>query len=192
MFNNPLGAATLSDISDLVKEFPHETQYKICLLGEPMVGKTHLVSAITGRPFTHKPTAGADISHRKLGDKITAIFWDLSGQPIFKNVRKIFYEGSHCLIYTYDLTRPGTLAELTNWIKEIRSNLGKDVPSILVGNKLDMKKDRKIEQDLGKKFAEKMSAVAFFETSAVSKQYLSDVFKAAVREAIKYRGHISE
>jgi small GTP-binding protein len=185
----------LSNEDKLLKEFPHDSQYKICLLGEPLVGKTHLVSAITGRPFTHKPTAGADISHRKLqvseGREIAAIFWDLSGQPVFKNVRRIFYEGSHALIYAYDVTRPNTLAELTNWIKEIRDNLG-ECPSILVGNKIDLKGERKIEKELGQKFADKMKAKAFFEASAVTKNNLGDVFKAAIREAIRFRGHLSD
>ncbi|MFX0114588.1 MAG: Rab family GTPase [Candidatus Hodarchaeota archaeon] len=185
----------MSAENDLLKEFPHDRQYKICLLGEPMVGKTHLVSAITGRPFTHKPTAGADISHRKLqvseDREIVAIFWDLSGQPIFKNVRKIFYEGSHALIYAYDLTRSGTLAALPNWIKEIKTNIG-ECPAILVGNKIDLKNDRKIEKELGQKFADKMKAKAFFETSAVTKAHLGDVFKAAIREAIRFRGHLSD
>lgn len=183
------------DTSDLLTEFPHGSQYKICLLGEPLVGKTHLVSAITGRPFTHKPTAGADISHRKLqvseDREITAIFWDLSGQPVFKKVRRIFYEGSHALVYAYDVTRPGTLAALTNWIKEIRSNIG-HTPSFLVGNKIDLKDERNVDWDLGQKFAKRMKAVDFFETSAVTKQNLSEIFKAAIREAIRYRGHLSE
>lgn len=185
----------MSNEDKLLKEYPHDSQYKICLLGEPLVGKTHLVSAITGRPFSHKPTAGADISHRKLQIKedkeIAAIFWDLSGQPVFKNVRKIFYEGSHALIYAYDITRPNTLAALADWVKEILNAIG-ECPSILVGNKLDLTSERKVEQDLGQKFADKMKAKAFFETSAVTKENLGDVFKAAIREAIRNRGHLLE
>ena len=55
-----------SNTDDILFEIPHFSQYKIVVAGDPLVGKTQLVSVFTKRDFEHKPTAGADISFIKL------------------------------------------------------------------------------------------------------------------------------
>lgn len=170
---------------------PHFSQYKIVVAGDALVGKTQLVSVFTGRDFEHKPTAGADISFLKLkgssgGDHTTtAIFWDLSGQPAFDKVRSLFYEGAHSIIFIFDVTRKNTVLSLPAWVKEAKKILP-DSPAILIGNKIDLKKEREVSDDIGLKFADKMNA-QYFPTSAMKNQGVGTAFASAIRRAVYFR-----
>ncbi len=177
---------------DILFEMPHFSQYKIVVAGDALVGKTQLVSVFTNRDFEHKPTAGADISFLKLrgkGDKddqtTTAIFWDLSGQPAFDKVRSLFYEGAHAIIYIFDVTREVTVLSLPGWVKEIKKNIP-NTPGILIGNKIDLKKEREVSDDIGQKFADKMNA-PYFPTSAMKNKGVGTAFASAIRRAVYYR-----
>ncbi|MFX1282386.1 MAG: Rab family GTPase [Promethearchaeota archaeon] len=175
---------------DILFEMPHFSQYKIVVAGDALVGKTQLVSVFTGRDFEHKPTAGADISFLKLKSSssdqtTTAIFWDLSGQPAFDKVRPLFYEGAHTIMYIFDVTRKSTVLSLPSWVREAKKILP-DSPAVLVGNKIDLKKEREVNDDIGLKFADKMNAT-YFATSAITNQGVGTAFASAIRRAVYYR-----
>lgn len=177
---------------EILFEMPHFSQYKIVVVGDALVGKTQLVSVFTNRDFQHKPTAGADISFLKLrgkenkGDQTTtAIFWDLSGQPAFDKVRPLFYEGAHSIIYIFDVTRESTVLSLPGWVKEVKRYIPKS-PAILIGNKIDLKKEREVSDDIGLKFADRMNA-QYFATSATKNSGVGTAFASAIRRAVYFR-----
>ncbi|MFW9779929.1 MAG: Rab family GTPase [Candidatus Heimdallarchaeota archaeon] len=175
---------------EILFEIPHHAQYKIVIVGDPLVGKTQLVSVFTKRDFEHKPTAGADISFLKIRapekteGHTTAIFWDLSGQPTFDKVRPIFYEGAHSVIYVADVTRESTLISLPHWVKEVKKTLG-TVPAVLCANKIDIK-NREFQDEIGQRFADKLNA-PYFPTSAVTGRGVGTAFASAIRRAVYYR-----
>lgn len=185
------GDSQIMSADDILFEIPHYTQYKIVVAGDALVGKTQLVSVFTNRNFEHKPTAGADISFIKLRTAkdiektTTAIFWDLSGQPAFDKVRPLFYEGAHAIIYVFDVTREDTVLSLPSWVKEVKKTLP-DTPAVLIGNKIDLSNLRKVSDDIGLKFADKMQAT-YFSTSAVTSQGVGTAFASAIRRAVYYR-----
>ncbi len=182
------------DLIDLIFEHPHPTQYKIVLLGNPLTGKTTLVSRFTERSLEHKATAGADITYKKIpvrskkhGDiEISAIFWDLAGQPQFDQVRPVFLEGAHAVLYVFDLTSESSLIDIPKWVKTVRSHLSKDVPGVLVGNKVDLKEERQVQKEDALKFAEKMDA-PYYETSAITGESVFPSFGMAIQKAVSYR-----
>ncbi len=181
------------DLVDLIFEHPHPTQYKIVLLGDPKTGKTTLVSRFTERNLEHKPTAGADITYKKIpvrskrGDvEISAIFWDLAGQPQFDQVRPVFLEGAHAVLYVFDVTSEHTLINIPKWVKIVRENIGKDVPGILVGNKIDLWSKRQVMKEDALKFAAKLKA-PYYETSAITGESVFPAFGMAIQKAVSYR-----
>jgi len=181
----------MSSPNDILFEIPHYSQYKIVVAGDALVGKTQLVSVFTRRNFEHKPTAGADITFIKLkspsegSGSTTAIFWDLSGQPAFNKVRPLFYEGAHAIIYVFDVTRESTVISLPNWVKETKKVIPNS-PSVLIGNKVDLKDKREVGDDIGQKFADKMHA-QYFPCSAVENINVVTAFASAIRRAVSYR-----
>lgn len=180
----------MSESNEILFEMPHYSQYKICICGDPLVGKTQLVSVFTKRDFEHKPTAGADISFIKLkskentGGETTAIFWDLSGQPAFDKVRSLFYEGAHAVMYVLDVSRKSTALSLPSWVKEVKKILPNS-PALLIGNKIDLE-HREVSDDVGLQFADKLHA-PYFPTSALTTEGVGTAFASAIRRAVYYR-----
>jgi small GTP-binding protein len=117
--------------------------YKICVCGDGGVGKTSIINRYIGQKFqtNYKVTIGCQIAtHNQQIDGQTIKFqlWDLAGQQRFEFVRSTFYRGSHAAILVFDRTRPLSLQNLQQWKKEIDSNIGYDIPFIILGNKSDL------------------------------------------------------
>ena len=53
----------------------------------------------------------------------------------------------------YDITDLESFQNLGSWLIEIEKNASKNVYKILVGNKSDLEKDRKVTFEQGKEFA---------------------------------------
>ena len=59
----------------------------------------------------------------------------------------------------YDITDLESFENLNYWLYEIEKNAPKDVYKILVGNKCDIKNERKISIEQGKEFAQKYGMI---------------------------------
>ncbi|MFX0095603.1 MAG: Rab family GTPase [Candidatus Hodarchaeota archaeon] len=174
--------------SEIFIEHKYFDQYKICLLGDGLVGKTTILRKYCGKPLEYNPTAGADITHRKIkisNKELSAIFWDLSGQPVFKNVRRVYYQGAHACVYVFDVTRRDTFINIIEWMKETQKNIGKP-PSILVGNKIDLIDERKVDSENGQFFEDNLN-IKYYETSAIDGTGVNELFRTVIRAAIDGR-----
>ena len=87
----------------------------------------------------------------------------------------------------YDITDLESFQNLNSWLIEIEKNASKNDYKILVGNKCDMEKDRKVTVEQGKDFAEQYG-MKFFETSAKNSTNVSDAFVAMTKEIMKNTG----
>ena len=155
--------------------------YKIVTLGEPAVGKTSLVTKyITGRfERDYRRTLGIDIStyDTKLnGNTFKLLIWDLAGQDIFIDLRTRYCQGATGGVVVFDLTRPQTLEEVPEWIKSFRSSVGEVPVVILLGNKADLEKQRKITVEQGEEMARKLKLHSYSETSAKTGHHVTEVF----------------
>lgn len=118
---------------------------KLALIGDGAVGKTALRQRYLGQGFksTYISTVGADFSviqELVRGELFRYQIWDLAGQPKFGKVRSLYYSGTKGFLLVYDVIRPSTYENVLNWVQEIRSYLPKNgVPSVLVGNKTDLR-----------------------------------------------------
>ena len=87
---------------------------KICVIGDPAVGKTSLIRRFIEERFDDKYLSTLGIKPSKksilLEDKIlTFMIWDLAGQEEFKVSQNIGYRDSKGAILVVDLTRKETL-----------------------------------------------------------------------------------
>lgn len=164
--------------------------YKICLVGDGGVGKTSIVDRYLGNnfPIRYKLTIGAEIKvHTQNIDEKDVKFqiWDLAGQSRFKFVRSSFYRGSHAVIMVFDLTRLETLFNLFAWKSEILTNIGYEVPLIILGNKKDLQEQ--IEKEIVKGAINKLryefvlDEVPYFTTSAYSGHNIIESFTSLGR-----------
>ena len=80
----------------------------------------------------------------------------------------------------YDITSMESFEECENFYhKQIIENCKKDVKVILVGNKTDLEKEKKVKKEDGANFAEKNNYY-FRETSCESNFNVSDAFETII------------
>ncbi|GAB4326449.1 MAG: Rab family GTPase [Promethearchaeota archaeon] len=162
--------------------------FKQLVCGEGAVGKTSLVIMFTEKKFKENyiMTIGSNFALKsvQLPEHDTSVklqIWDLSGQVHFKAVRASFYTGGNGVIYVYDITRAQSLQMLASWKKEVDKH-SPGIPCIVLGNKADLEERRQVSTEEGRKVAEQMGAIAFYETSAKTGQNVEEAFHVIARE----------
>ena len=115
----------------------------------------------------------------KNGEIITVQIWDTSGEERFKSIAKNFYRTAQGALLVYDITNTKTFIEVSGWMEQLKDNCDKNTVIILLGNKIDLKKQRVVSKEQGLELANKYE-VDFFETSAKENIGLSEAFQSIV------------
>ncbi|MFW9806734.1 MAG: GTP-binding protein [Candidatus Thorarchaeota archaeon] len=162
-----------------------EFRYKIVMLGDGAVGKTALTTRFTQNFFDsdYKRTIGSDFAIKRLTleDKdqgsiqVTLQVWDLAGQPRFESVRQGFYRGARGGLLVYDVTRRRTFLNVDNWKEEAFKNLDREIPLVLVANKVDLKDSRVVTQEEGEEYAKK-NRFFYVESSALTGKNVEEAY----------------
>jgi len=115
---------------------------KVCLLGDPAVGKTSLINRYVHNRFDDKylATIGTKPSVKAMdldGLKMDLTIWDIAGQENFQNVHNSYFRGAQGAIVVCDITRRETIENLPHWVgRFLAASPGK--PIIIVSNKWDL------------------------------------------------------
>jgi small GTP-binding protein len=160
---------------------------KVCLVGNPAVGKTSLVRryvlnafddrylTTVGTKVSKKPVRVTDPS-KDLDADIDLMIWDIMGQPGFREMLKdAYFFDAKGVLAVADLTRKDTLEDLKNWIKAVEGVTGK-VPVIVAVNKADMTENAQFTTAEAVQAAEALGADLFL-TSAKTGSNVEEVFR---------------
>ena len=145
--------------------------YKILLLGDSTVGKTCFLLRFTDDTFVdlHMTTIGLDYRLKTMildNHKIVKVqLWDTAGQDKYRAITRNYYKGAKGIILIYDITNIKTFQNIKKWINEIKEEISDTITIVLIGNKIDNEKERKISEEQGQKLANDYN-VTFFEASA--------------------------
>merc|ERR1719401_2393900 len=118
--------------------------YKIVLVGDATVGKTHLLSRYIKGKLPKAPTAtiGVEFATRLVnlayGGKVKAQIWDTAGQERYRAITSAHYRRAVGALLVYDVTKQATFQNCTRWMEELRQNAEPDIAIMLVGNKVDL------------------------------------------------------
>lgn len=121
---------------------------KLCLVGDPAVGKTSLIHRYVFNAFsdTYRSTLGSKMhllsfSKYVASDEIVEVqiaLFDLMGQHATRDAfRDAMFYGTHGFLAVADLSRPETVYEVGPWVEGVRSAAG-DVPCAILLNKADL------------------------------------------------------
>ena len=157
------------------------TVIPMMLLGDGQVGKTSLISRLTGKKFDDSPmtTIGKEtyLYDTILHDiNIKIKIFDTAGQERFKSMSANVIKNVEGLILTYSIASKESFNNLDNWLHQLNnvSDISK-TPIILVGNKSDLKDLREVDYEEGEDYA-KDHEFHFFETSAKTGENVKEAF----------------
>ncbi|KAK2156751.1 hypothetical protein LSH36_206g04082 [Paralvinella palmiformis] len=124
--------------------------FKILLLGQERVGKTSLRFRFCKDYYApgYVATAGFDYSTRTVlmeGERIKLQIWDVSGDPIYDQMRKGYYRGANAFILVYDVTDKATFASVECQLKDLDMSGQSEAPKIVIGNKSDLGHKRTVD-----------------------------------------------
>jgi small GTP-binding protein len=128
---------------------PKEVLKKLCLLGDPAVGKTSLIRKFIYNTFDDKyiTTIGTKVTKKEVllpgaspdgrDMLMTLLIWDILGQREHSRLHAIFYQGAEGAIVVGDITRMDTVRNMQIWIENFRQVVG-PMPVIFLINKTDL------------------------------------------------------
>jgi len=159
--------------------------FKFVIIGNHEVGKTSLIRQFVERKFSrdYRATIGLNIFAHNFdfqGNEISVQLWDIGAQQYFKRFRKIYYAGAEAAFIVFDVTSRDSFEKVKDWYKEIKQLIDeKDIPIIIVGNKVDLSDQRVISTAEGEGLAKSLSetGISYIETSALSGENVIEAFE---------------
>lgn len=149
---------------------------------------------------TYIPTVGADFSFKEQeieGKSYQLLTWDLAGEPKFRHVRSLYFQGAFGAMVVFDLTNEESFHSLDEWISDIVSFTPTNgIPFWILGNKNDLilteeeqcVSDNEIENyisTLNQKFGDKFE-IGFSKTSAVTGENVDAAFEGLVKNIMNW------
>ena len=131
-----------------------------------------------------KSTIGVEFATKTIttenGHVIRAQIWDTAGQDRYRAIASSYYKGALGALLVYDITKLSTFANVEKWIGELRQNGAENMTLMLIGNKLDLQKQRDVATEDASAYAEK-EGMAIIETSALDSTNVSTAFEAIIK-----------
>ncbi|MDH4122768.1 MAG: GTP-binding protein [Thermoplasmata archaeon] len=151
---------------------------KIVLLGDGGVGKTSMIARYVVDRFDDKyiATIGTKVSRKdvqlvypNLIVNLRMMIWDILGQKEYSKIRSASLTGAQGIILVGDLSRPETITSLDEfWLPETSKIVG-HLPTIYVGNKLDLVSEESPSSKLLETSAAKKGAPVFLSSAKTGK-----------------------
>ena len=178
----------------------HFKTFKAIMLGSSNVGKTNLVSRVSGNGFSEEinPTLETEYTEfvlklfeydRDITRWIKVEVWDTAGQEKYNAIMKSYYRGAigGAAILVYDVSEEKTLASLkSNWIENLLKTVDpKQTILTVVANKCDTMEE---DAETGQQFADDHEeSIEFFKVSAKNDQNVTASFRATFEKLYEKR-----
>ncbi|NHI94324.1 MAG: GTP-binding protein [Candidatus Lokiarchaeota archaeon] len=165
------------------------TRYKMILFGDEKVGKTSLVNRFINNKFEedYLTTLGYNVYEKRFqfGEYIVSLMiYDIGGQERFAELRKRYAEGANSALLVYDVTNQSSYDNIEKWAQELYRYVG-PLPFVIIGNKIDLVNERKIDFYMGEKIFIDLGAVSFLETSAKTGDNVERAFQILAFETLR-------
>ena len=164
--------------------------YKLVVLGAGGVGKSCLTVQFVQGVYldTYDPTI--EDSYRKTIEIDGKVFdleiLDTAGVAQFTAMRELYIKSGMGFLLVYSVTDQQSLDELLELREQVlRIKDSSRVPMVLVGNKADLQDERVISVEQGIEVSTEWGRVPFYETSALLRSNVDEVFVDLVRQIIR-------
>ena len=174
----------------ITRDEDYDFLYKIVIIGEAGVGKTHLLSKYIKGTLPKNPTStiGVEFATRTVplqsGGTVKAQIWDTAGQERYRAITCAHYRRSIGALLVYDVTNEKSFVACKRWMEELRDQAEPDIVIMLVGNKLDLidktQSNCKVPTEVAAKFA-KTNGMLFKETSTFTGLNVKEAFEGLLQ-----------
>eukprot|EP00118_Oscarella_pearsei_P002761 m.11495 g.11495 ORF g.11495 m.11495 type:complete len:228 (+) comp23431_c0_seq2:1453-2136(+) len=186
-----MNTGTLSRRSRNNSASTERRKHRIVVLGEEGVGKSALTIQYVQNYFIehHDPTLEEEYTRLTTVDEVpvTMSILDTAGQDEVAQLREQHVQQADGLLLVYSITDRRSFQRLHQFVSLIqRVRDYKQVPIVLVGNKLDLGEDarrRQVDEEEGRRLASTLGGgCSFVETSAKLRIGVDNAFAQVVRE----------
>ena len=166
-----------------------DLKLKIVVVGDSGVGKTNIIKRFMTNEFSEnfKATIGVEFMSKtyKINKHLFKIeIWDTAGQERYKSITAIYYKGAKGALVVYDTTDQSSFNNIDKWILEIKEKTSKDIKLMIIGNKIDLRDERKVENEEALKKADTLG-IPLMETSALDATNVKEAFYDLLKEIYK-------
>ncbi len=162
---------------------------KVIIAGDGGVGKTTMLHRYIKGKFIEGlyMTIGVEFFLKELeleGEKVSLQIWDFGGQERFRFLLKNYARGAKGALLMFDLTRPGTLENLDQWV-EICRDENPELPIIFLGTKLDLFNLIIVKDEFTLPYKEKYNLFDFLKISSKTGENVELAFELLAKEIMK-------
>jgi small GTP-binding protein len=173
------------------KSRPGKQKMKLVMLGEGRVGKTSLLQRFMSNTFDEAQpsttTATMYASTKMTTDKgvsCNVAIWDTAGQEKYHALGPIYYRDAHGAFIAYDITDKDSFDKVKVWLRELHQVVGDGIPIVIVGNKVDLERSRKVSAKEAEEWAQQHGA-HHFQCSAKLGLKVTEAFQALVNKVVE-------
>ncbi|MBY9017676.1 MAG: GTP-binding protein [Candidatus Lokiarchaeota archaeon] len=169
---------------------------KILVVGSANSGKTSFCSKYSDS-FSQRfrETIGVDIFVKEEllpdGKFATLSCWNCASQKRFNSSQSLFFRGALGAFVLFSVNNLESYEVAKRYIEDIRKRVN-SIPILLIGNKIDLESERRVNYYEVKEYANKLKLAGYIETSTkddinISKAYavLSEIIYIYLRSGIK-------
>ena len=174
----------------------YNLSFKLIVIGDSGVGKSCLTNKATRNVFDeyYNPTVGFEFFsfNLRIDDRVIKMqIWDTCGQELYRSLITNFYRNSSLAVMVYSITNKDSFDNIDVWLKELKMHSNPDVKVFVIGNKMDLEKDRKVDFEQGVNYTKENGLDLFMESSAkiginVQKIFI-DAAKVLYADYLKYK-----
>ena len=150
--NNVTTSGSQKIAKKLSKSKQFDYTFKIVMIGDSGVGKSCILLRFADDKFNENfyATIGVDFRFKNVmvDDKSVKLqIWDTAGQERFKTITSAYYRGADGIIIVYDITDRNSFAHIKDWLDDVNKYTDDNPLKIIVGNKIDLIKDKQINNN---------------------------------------------
>jgi len=180
--NDPPKEYIIEKLPDNTTEY--DKSIKVILLGDSSVGKTRILNCLEQKDILQQKTLSLEYFNYNIkinNYTIRMQIWDTVGQDKFNSIIDNYYKTTDIAIFVYAINDLKSFNNIENWLEKLKEKGGnnnnnvvsnnneitvdKNIIKILVGNKKDLFKERKVTYQMGEKLKKENNFNLFKEIS---------------------------